>query len=244
MARTRKVAVNITSPCDLDAVHKKVVDFLFTKGEKEYLVFPNFNKIDYYICHQGIQEPSQEKKFLNSVVYYSPSENEVALLNSCLHDENKQIVEATNKLSIMFFRSYVNSNVMHKSIYTGAYDCVINYSDQINNYKMSRHLTHYDIVSEKLYQSNKNFIENNLFYTIVICPMNPEVDYSFFVTTQTTFLRVIMFWQFIRLLDDKIWKYNWWIDWKSNPASTKPDKLILPCWLDMQGIYIRNADAL
>lgn len=244
MEKTRNVAVNITSHCDLDIIHKKVVAFLFQKGEKEYLVFPELYKIDYYICHPGIKEPSQNRKFLNSMVYYSPAENELELLKSLVHDANNLIFKATNKLSPMLFRSYINSNVMHKSIYTTTYDCVINYSDKIENYKMDNHLTHYDEVTGNLYSHNKHFIENNLFYTTVICPMVPEVDYSFFVTTQSTFLRVVMFWQFIRLLDDNIWKTNWWTDWKNDTNSKKPDGFILPCWLDMQGIYIRNADAL
>lgn len=239
-----KVAVNITSHCDLDAVHKKVVEFLFQKGEKEYLDFPELYKIDYYICHPGVKEPSQNRKFLNSMVYYSPAENELGLLKSLAHDWNKQLIQVTDDLCKMFFRSYVNSNVMHKSIYTGAYDCVINYSDKIEDYKMANHFTHYDIATGNPFSSNKHFIENNLFYSIIICPMVPEVDYSFFVTTQSTFLRVIMLWQFIRLLDDWSWGADWWVNWKNNTDSKKPDGFILPCWLDMQGIYIRNADAL
>ena len=244
MAKLRKVAVNLTYDCDLEQVHKNVVNFLFSKGEQEYLVFPDYFKIDYYICHPGIKQETSQKQFLNSTVYFSPSVNEQALLNSIKHDWNKLVVQATENICEMFFRSYINSTAMHKNLYSDAYDCVINYSENITKYKMDKHFCVYDTVTNKVYPENTHFIENNLFYCDVICPMYPELDYSFFVTTQSTFNRVILFWQFVRLLDDSSWGYSWWIEWKKDPSKSDADKFILPCWLDMQAIYPRSANGL
>ena len=244
MAKVRKVAVNITNVCDLNEVHANIVNFLFQKGESEYLAFPDLYKIDYFICHPGIEEPSSKKQFLNSVVYSTPSLNEQALLNSIKHDWNKLVVQATEKLTIQFFRSHINATTMHKNLYSDAYDCVINYGTNITKFKMNKHFSVYDPVTNKIFQDNIYFIENNLFYCDIICPMYPELDYSFFVTTQSTFNRVVLFWQFIRLLDDYSWGYTWWIEWKKDPSKSNAARLILPCWFDMQAIYPRSAYGL
>ena len=236
MVKVRKVAVNITNVCDLDRVHANVVDFLYQKGRSEYQAFPEQFKIDYYICHPSIENPSAKKRFSNSIVYSSPSINEQVLLDTIKHEDNKLVIKATDKISRLFFRSYVNSQTMHKNLYSDAYDCVINYSDNITKFKMNKHFNVYD-------PENTHFIENNLFYCDIICPMTAELDYSFFVTTQPTFNRVVIFWQFIRLLDDRIWGYNWWTDWKNNPEF-EVDKFILPSWLDMQAISPRSAYGL
>lgn len=236
-----KIAVNVTYDCDLEKVHENVLNFILNNSPRTR---QEFYKIDYFICHENIKEYTVEQKFFNSTVYKTPPTNEARLLNSIKHDWNKLIITATEKVAKMFFRSWVNATTMHEIVYKDAYDCVISYGELIKNYAMKRHFILES--NGKIYNSpNVSFLENNLFYCNSITPMWPEIDCSFFVTTQPTFNRVIIFWQFIRLLDDWMWRHDWWLAWKENPNSSHNiSGFILPSWLDMQGIFVRSADGL
>lgn len=227
--KVRKIAVNITSPCDLNKVHVEVLNFL-----------PKFSEpfqVDYYVSHNEIKITDQEKKFVNSTIYYSPPYCEEIFLNHIKHEWNKLIISATEKLCQRLFRSQVNSTRMHKNSKTDIYDFVINYSKNMNKFKINHHL-----ISSHNNSVNSNFIEDNFMYTEIFTPMDPYIDSSFFVSTQSTFNRIILFWQFVRLLDDWIFTNDWWKVWQTDPEyKLDPEGLILPCWLDMQGIFLRSA---
>ena len=235
--KIKKFAVNITEPCDLNRVHVDVLCFLFYGVPGGYVNLEQPYKIDYYVCHEGVTEIAQENKFKNATVYYNPLQNEQVLLNYIKHDWNKDVTAATEKLCKMFFRSEINSIRMHKNIYSDIYDAVINYSDNIKKFNMSNHFK-----SNQTNSVNGNFIENNLMYTEIIIPMDPYIDYSFYVATQPTFNKIILFRQFVRLMDDWLITNDWWQNWKRDPSTAlNADGLILPCWLDMQGIFLRSA---
>lgn len=235
--KIKKFAVNITNPCDLYKVHADVLSFLFYGVQDGHTMIDKPYRIDYYVCHEGISNFSQENKFKNSTVYYSPLQNEKAILNSIKHEWNKQVIAATEQLCRMFFRSEINAIRMHKNMYSDIYDAVINYGDNIRKFRMSNHFK-----ESQPNSVNSNFIENDFMFTEIIFPMDPFIDYTFYVATQPTFNRIILLRQFIRLLDDWIFTNDWWKNWKNDPVnSLRADGLILPCWLDMQGIFLRSA---
>jgi hypothetical protein len=237
MNKIKKFAVNITEPCDLNTVHVELLCFLFYGVPGGYADLDKPYKIDYYVCHEGITETWQENKFKNVTVYYSPLQNEQVFLNNIQHDYNKAIISATKNLCKMLFRSEINAMRMHKNIYTDIYDAVINYGSNIKKFRMNTHFR-----SNQSNSVNSNFIENNLMYTEVIIPMDPYIDYSFYVATQSTFNKIILFRQFVRLMDDWMITNDWWQKWKTDPITAlNADGLMLPVWLDMQGIFLRSA---
>ena len=85
-------------------------------------------------------------------------------------------------------------------------------------------------------KKKKDFcIENDFFYTNIIEPRWIKANYHVFVCSPVTFFKLVNVWHFLKIVSDstfKIWEFVSKVD--------DPDKFVIPMWLNMQTIKVRE----
>lgn len=218
----KKIAVNIVSEIDMIEAHNNVVDFLFSSREAYEQELANGNiQIDYFVCHADVKEVYDGPGFENSTIVSTILVNEETMFNKVHNGTNQEMLDRIKPLFKKMYRSYINSLQLHKRTTKNFYDMVIGYDPCLRDFKIEK---------------KKDFnVENDFFYTSVIEPRWLKINYNIFVCSPSTFIKIVNFWHFLKIVADttfKIWKFVDEVD--------DPDKFIFPMWLNMQTIKVRG----
>ena len=221
-----KIAVNITEVHNLEEVHRNVVNFLYPVYQ-DYLndVGQNMIRIDFYICHEYVEEKISYSAFDNTTIRSSLLINKDKMFDNVHNGKNDMVLDKCKKLFATTYKSYINAQAIQKNILVDSYSMIITYSPNIINYKINNHSDFY--------------IEDNFIFAFIKEPRWLKLDYNFYVCNVTTFFKLVNFWYFLNTVSDntfKIWDWFTGID--------DCEEFILPLWLNMQSIKIRRIDGI
>ena len=221
----KKVAVNIVDSYDLHQVHTDVVNYLYGSHELyDKDVAQGAIQIDYYVCNDSTTTNSYPLDFaIGSTVYNTQLRGYNELASTLQTGKNAELCLKTNKLVRNLYRSWVNGNALQKNAAKDVYSIVITYSPLLGRHR-SRFL--YD----------KDFLmELDILYAIVYEPRLLKMDYDCFVSSYYGFNKLVNFWRFLPYVEDSTFRIWDWFNTSDDPA-----KFILPMWLNMQSIKVRD----
>jgi hypothetical protein len=209
---------------DMIEAHNNVVAFLFPSREIYEQEVVNGNiQIDYFVCHADVQEVYDGPGFENSTIVSTILVNEETMFNKVHNGTNEQMLARIKPLFKKMYRSYINSIQLHKRTTKNFYDMVIGYDPCLRDFKIEK---------------KKDFnIENEFFYTSVIEPRWLKINYNVFVCSPATFMKIVNFWHFLKIVADATFKI-----WEFVDKVEDPDKFVFPMWLSMQTIKIRRIE--
>jgi len=218
----KKIAVNIVTEINMEEAHNNVINFLFSSRQAYEQELANGNiQIDYFVCHADVKEVYNGPAFENSTVISSVLTNEEAMFNNIQNGTNSGITQRIKPLFKRMYRSYINSQQMHRNLTKNFYDMVISYDTCIKDFKV---------------QKKKDFcIENDFVYTQIIEPRWLKVNYLIFVSSLPTFFKIVNLWHFLKIVSDSTFKIWHFVD-----TVDDPDKFVFPMWLNMQTIKVRG----
>lgn len=222
----RKIAVNITEAYDLEEVHRNIVHFLYPVYQ-DYLndVGQNLIRIDFYICHEDVKEPTTYSAFDNTTIRSSLLVNKDKMFANVHNGKNDLVLSKCKKVFDTVYKSYINSLAIHRNIIADTYSMIISYSPGIVNHKISNH--------------SDFIVEDNFIFGFIKEPRWLKLDYSFYVCNPATFFKLVNFWHFLRVLEDNTFKiWNWFT------VIEDCEEFILPMWLNMQSIKIRQISGI
>ena len=218
----KKIAVNIVSEIDMIEAHNNVVDFLFSSRQAYEQELANGNiQIDYFVCHADVKEVYDGPGFENSTIVSTILTHEETMFNNVNNGVNSDTLVRLKPMFKRMYRSYINSNQIHRRLTKNFYDMVISYDNCLKDFRIKK---------------KKDFcIENDFFYTNIIEPRWIKANYHVFVCSPVTFFKLVNVWHFLKIVSDstfKIWEFVSKVD--------DPDKFVIPMWLNMQTIKVRE----
>lgn len=223
--RVRKIAVNIVDVYDLKEVHDHVVNFLYPSRDLYELDVANSEiKIDFYICNERSDGASGVLEFApETIVHNVKLKGYEPLTNSIRTPTNITLCNKAENLIKNLYRSWQNSNTMQQNSLKDTYSLVITYDRSLSMHKA------------KYLYDKKFLMELDLVFAIMHEPRWLNMDYKCFVSSYSGFNKIVNLWRFFPYLEDAT--FNIW-DWFRE--NNDPGGFILPMWLNMQTLKVRN----
>lgn len=218
----KKIAVNIVTEINIEEAHNDVINFLFSSRQAYEQELVNGNiQIDYFVCHANVKEPHDAPGFENSAIVSTVLVNEEQMFNQIHNGTNELILNKVKPLFKQMYRSYINSLQIHKRTTKNFYDMVISYDNCLKDFSV---------------QQKKNFsLENNFVYTCIIEPRWLKINYNVLICSTPTFFKIVNLWHFFKIVSDSTFKI-----WDFINSADRPDRFVLPMWLNMQSIKVRG----
>jgi hypothetical protein len=222
----KKIAVNVVKEINMEEAHNDVVNFLFSNKE-EYLNELKLGniQINYFVCHSDVKEEYDGPAFENSEVVSSLLVNEDTMFNNIDNGTNTVTLSRNKNLFKHMYRSYINSLQIHKRCTTHLYDMVINYSNDLKSFKI------------KNINSFKQ--EADFFHVHILEPKWLKVNYNVYACSPSTFFKVVNFWYFLSIVSDQTFRV-----WDFIDKCEDSERFVLPMWLNMQSIKVRDINEL
>lgn len=223
----KKIAVNVVSACDLNQAHADVINYLYPDyAAYQEDVNQNAIRIDYYVCHDHINQDSTEAISSTASVFRSVPRGKQFQLNRIRTDANADSVDRFSRFLESLYQSWINNIQIQNHNLNHAYSLVINYSPKLQSHRAK-------------YSYDRKFItELDIFNTIIYEPRWLKIDYDCYVTSACGFSKTVNFWQFMPYVTSDTFKLWSWYDLPD------ADQFILPLWLNQQALKVRSIDEL
>jgi hypothetical protein len=223
----KKIAVNVVDGYDLKQAHADVIDYLYP-NRQAYQQDVDLKRIrmDFYVCHQQITEDSVTVAADNVNVIRSVPRGMEFQLDRIRTNQNRDSVVKFQPLLQNLYLSWINSQQILQQAQNHIYSLVINYSPKLRSHRAK-------------YSHSRLFkTELDIFNAIIYEPRWLKIEYDCYATSVYGFNKTVNFWQFMPYITDDTFKV--W-NWADLPES---DKFVLPLWLGMQALKVRNINEL